>query len=226
MLTVTALLAASRPPFVAPLDKQGEADRCKQSFARGMPSDHFALLNAYDAWEAAGRQGGPGASYAFARRNFLSDGALRTAREVRVQYVALLADTGLIATRRSPGRASSVDGAAGPSRHADSWPVVRACLLAGLYPSVLRVEPAGGGGGKGKGRGRPLRLFAREHGWVKVHPASVLASRAVTPAHRWLVYAEMVRTATGYATPLDRVHVPSLAPSTPTVARRSPHIPT
>ena len=178
-----------------------------------MPSDHFALLNAYNAWEAAGRQGGPGASYAFARRNFLSDGALRTAREVRTQYVALLADAGLIATRRSPDRASSVDGAAGPSRHADSWPVVRACLLAGLYPSVLRLEPAGGGGGKGKGRGRPLRLFAREHGWVKVHPASVLASRAATPAHRWLVYAEMVRTATGCASPNanSRVRDPSTA---------------
>ena len=48
-----------------------------------------------------------------------------------------------------------------------------------------------------QGRPRPPRLFSREHGMVKLHPASVLTAAGAQMSHRWLVFAEMVRTATG-----------------------------
>lgn len=40
-------------------------------------------------------------------------------------------------------------------------------------------------------------MFARELGWVKMHPASVLASGGSRVEKRWLVYANMVRTPSG-----------------------------
>ena len=56
MLTITALLGASRPPFVAPIDKLAMADASKREFADGAPSDHLAFLRAYEGWVAARRR--------------------------------------------------------------------------------------------------------------------------------------------------------------------------
>lgn len=47
-----AVMMAYRDPFVLPMrqDLQAQADRAKAAFARGVPSDHFVLLGAYEAY--------------------------------------------------------------------------------------------------------------------------------------------------------------------------------
>ena len=92
-----------------------------------------------------------------------------------------------------------------------SLQVVRACLVAGLYPNVVRVEEGkpkkGGGGGPGGvgGKTGPPKLFAQvqlsngrsEEQAVQIHPCSVNFNcpRFESP---WLVYAEMVSTSAVY----------------------------
>ena len=114
-----------------PLEHKDKADRAKRRFANGEPSDHKAILEAYNGWLDACRRG---ESRDFCWRNFLSEQTLRLVRDMREQYRDLLHTCGLIGSKDDK-RVKEVTSAV------DDWGVVKAVLVAGLYPNLIRIDP-------------------------------------------------------------------------------------
>jgi len=111
---------------------------------------------------------------------------------MREQYAELLKDADLIAPSRYSSFSSSrpsVD--TFEDRHAHSWQVVNACLVAGLYPNLVRIDP----------RKRSSKFVSKhsETGIVKLHPSSVNSKEWGSDywTHRWAVYFEKVKTEGG-----------------------------
>ncbi|GBG33120.1 ATP-dependent RNA helicase [Hondaea fermentalgiana] len=179
ILTLTAILS-QRTIFVAPLQSKEAADKAKAAFANGYPSDHMAMLNAYMQWEDAEkyRQGKD-----FAWRNFLNHNQLLMARDIREQYLTLLRDARLV----SAGHGSNAIDAR-LNRNANEWAVVKACLLAGLYPHVGRLDI----------KRRRALIFIKGLPTVKAHPGSVNAkTQGAEWQHRWVAFHDKVMTAGG-----------------------------
>lgn len=211
--TICAMLSL-RGVFVTATDSRSKADARKRAFAKGYSSDHMAMLNAFREWEAAEREA-PRAGQGFCRENLLNHAQLVQAREIKEQYIDIIRDAGLLRKEQGqawpPPRGSSgledeeggeqddaskvsarrrdVDGtAAFLNAHASSWAVVKACLCAGLYPNVARVDMGP----------RHASLFIKNLGAVSPHPGSVSAGAPATAwRHRWAVYNEMARTTGG-----------------------------
>ena len=180
MLTITAVLS-HRTPFVMPLDKQFEADRAKLRFSQGAYSDHRAFVEAYQAWLREERRGN---GFHFARHNFLSGSVLKMVRDIREQFRSLLEPTGLVAAI-----GSSADGGLKRLGADQEWELVKALLVAGLYPNLCRVD---------EGRHRhKTRFFTRENGKVDLHPASVNSKHNEWSVQRWVTYFDKQRTQGG-----------------------------
>jgi HrpA-like RNA helicase len=176
VLSICALLS-HRNPFVLPLHAKDAADRAKRNFAGGRPSDHAALLGAFEQWSRAERAG-RGAQFSW--DHYLSGPTLKMCAQIREQFRTLLLDAGLLA-KPPPGRADALgapppapaakrpkdDGAGSregdENRHAGCWGVVKSCLAAGLCPNLIRVDS----------KGRRSKFLTAEHGHVKLHPGSV-----------------------------------------------------
>ena len=56
------------------------------------PSDHLAVVRAFDGWQQAFREGGSDAAAAYCRKNYLSSTALYEIRALREQYLKCLED--------------------------------------------------------------------------------------------------------------------------------------
>mmetsp|Transcript_34477 Transcript_34477/g.55926 ORF Transcript_34477/g.55926 Transcript_34477/m.55926 type:complete len:354 (-) Transcript_34477:32-1093(-) len=118
---------------------------------------------------------------------------MRMIEQMREQYAELLKDADLI----DPSRFSSFSSSLRPridvfeDRHAHSWQVVHACLVAGLYPNMVRIDP----------RKRSSKFVSKhsETGLVKLHPSSVNSKEWGSEywTHRWAVYFEKVKTEGG-----------------------------
>ena len=90
------------------------------------------------------------------------------------------------------------------NRHSKNVRLLKACLVAGLYPNVARVESAGNRGGRSNniisGSNQPppkLKYLAEDTGkeaLIQIHPSSINAKAKQFPT-RWLVYHERVQTA-------------------------------
>eukprot|EP00850_Spirogloea_muscicola_P021523 SM000252S09075 [mRNA] locus=s252:79854:86589:- [translate_table: standard] len=169
-LTIAAALS-HREPFVLPVDRKEAADEAKRRFSLGTRSDHVALLQAYDGWMRAKRQGNE-RSYCW--DNFLSQPALQMISTMRLQFFDLLSDIGFV---------DRVAGIQEYNRLGTDLEAVRAVLVAGLFPSVAQI----------KRKGRRVEFFTREDGRVAPHPSSVNA-REGDFREPWLVYGEKVKT--------------------------------
>jgi ATP-dependent RNA helicase DHX57 len=89
-------------------------------------------------------------------------------------------------------------------RNATTGRVVKAALVAGFYPQVVRVQhpetrfvQTAGGTVEKEGEGRKMKYFCRDIGRVFMHPSSVnlQVGKYESP---WLVYSERVETARVY----------------------------
>jgi hypothetical protein len=154
-----------------PLDKMSAADEAKKRLAGSEPSDHWALLMAYEGWRQAKASGG---EWRFCRANYLSATTLAMAHDFRKQFLDLLKDAQLVSE------------AADVNQRAGCWGVVKAALCAGLYPNLIRVDFK-------KNR---CSYFTKENGNVKLHPASV-NSKERHWDRRWLMYHEKIKTPGG-----------------------------
>lgn len=212
ILTIASSLGF-RNPFVLPFGKKAEADKSKASFAGGRLSDHAAFINAFNQWKRAG--GGGGRDYysdAFAARNFISSSAMRMIEEMRQQFLDILCDAGFI-NRRIRQRKLFTDAVL--NANADNWPVVKGVLVAGLSPSICRVD---------FGRSRKS-LFTRNDGRVKAHPSSTMSTRQNLISHRWAVYYEKLKSTSVFLLDITEVSPMALClfggtPSVCEVSRR------
>lgn len=84
VLTIAASLT-HRSPFVMPLERRQEADEARRRFADGAASDHWALLNAVNAFQEMRAARRFGELRSWCSRNFVTYGTLELICNLRLQ---------------------------------------------------------------------------------------------------------------------------------------------
>jgi HrpA-like RNA helicase len=194
---IIASSLAFRSPFFSPFDKRAEADAVKKSF--DPTSDHMTVLQAYLGWQAS-RKEGRGAEREYLHENFLSRNTLGMIDKMKNQFQRLLTEVGFY-SRRDHGRFNE---------NATNLPLVKAILVAGLYPNVVKIEAPkskprkkGRGGGGGSGGGAPKLKTCKlwdansKEEMVALHPSSVLYGQSDF-TQPFLVFHEKVKTSQVY----------------------------
>lgn len=180
VLTIVSALSV-KDPFVLPgLDTEQLSSRnTRNHFSCDSSSDHMILLRVFQLWNESralkrDRQ--------FCHDNFISSGSMQMICGVRSQILGHLRSVGLI-QHRAPGNIHELN------RHSDNWAVVKACLTAGLYPNVSRIDRQGG------------QLKSRMDDKLMTHKSSVLKLKSqkkdgalVELPSDWIVFGEKSRT--------------------------------
>uniref|UniRef100_UPI00358E29D8 3'-5' RNA helicase YTHDC2-like n=1 Tax=Myxine glutinosa TaxID=7769 RepID=UPI00358E29D8 len=133
VLTIACSLA-HREPFLLPSQssQRHTAWACRRNFAANTCSDHMVLLRAFQAWQKAYAEGW---ERAFCERNYLSQGTMEMIIGMRAQLLGQLRASGFVRGRGGGDiRELNVN--------SDNWAVVKAALVAGLYPNVAHVNRA------------------------------------------------------------------------------------
>lgn len=117
-------------------------------------SDHLALVNAYDQWQAVYAKHGADAAWRFCKERFLSFNVLNDMRALREHFRAYLSHTGFINLHNSAlseAEGAELDAELLPEvlqrtdnadTHMDSRTIealVKCVLCAGLYPNIVRL---------------------------------------------------------------------------------------
>ncbi|NXE12881.1 YTDC2 helicase, partial [Lophotis ruficrista] len=186
ILTIACTLAY-RDPFVLPTlaSQKRAAMLCRKRFTAGTFSDHMALLRAFQAWQKARSDGW---ERAFCEKNFLSQATMEIIVGMRTQLLGQLRASGFV---RARGGADIRD----VNTNSENWAVVKAALVAGMYPNLVHVDREN------------LVLTGPKEKKVRFHPTSVLSqpqNKKIPPANGqaaaiqalptdWLIYDEMSR---------------------------------
>ncbi|XP_063175955.1 3'-5' RNA helicase YTHDC2 isoform X2 [Chroicocephalus ridibundus] len=186
ILTIACTLAY-RDPFVLPAlaSQKRAAMLCRKRFTAGTFSDHMALLRAFQAWQKARSDGW---ERAFCEKNFLSQATMEIVIGMRTQLLGQLRASGFV---RARGGADIRD----VNTNSENWAVVKAALVAGMYPNLVHVDR------------ESLVLTGPKEKKVRFHPTSVLSQpqyKKIPPANGqaaavqalptdWLIYDEMTR---------------------------------
>ncbi|XP_041567027.1 3'-5' RNA helicase YTHDC2 isoform X3 [Taeniopygia guttata] len=186
VLTIACALAY-RDPFVLPTlaSQKRAAVLCRKRFAAGTFSDHMVLLRVFQAWQKARSDGW---ERAFCEKNFLSQATMQIIVGMRAQLLGQLRASGFV---RARGGADIRD----VNTNSENWAVVKAALVAGMYPNLVHVDR------------ESLVLTAPKEKKVRFHPTSVLSQpqyKKILPVNDqtaavqalptdWLIYDEMMR---------------------------------
>ncbi|RMB97066.1 hypothetical protein DUI87_26349 [Hirundo rustica rustica] len=166
VLTIACALAY-RDPFVLPTlaSQKRAAMLCRKRFTAGTFSDHMVLLRAFQAWQKARSDGW---EKAFCEKNFLSQATMQIIVGMRTQLLGQLRASGFV---RARGGADIRD----VNANSENWAVVKAALVAGMYPNLVHVDREN------------LVLTAPKEKKVQFHPTSVLSQ----PQYKKLVVVDV-----------------------------------
>lgn len=156
MITLGAA-ASQRPLFINPLSERSTIDRIRKQFAGPSGSDHIMLLRAFDKARQATARGGLEAYNMFGQ-NYIHRGAFKNIDLTARDIVDILTKAGLLESQQV--ETTLQYGGRKMNQNSGSEALVKALLVAGLYPNIgLRTRP---------------RMFqtAGEKG-AKLHPSSV-----------------------------------------------------
>ncbi|KAM9693599.1 3'-5' RNA helicase YTHDC2 isoform 3-T5 [Trichechus inunguis] len=186
ILTIACTLAY-RDPFVLPTQpsQKRAAMLCRKRFTAGTFSDHMALLRAFQAWQKARSDGW---ERAFCEKNFLSQATMEIIIGMRTQLLGQLRASGFVRARGG-GDIRDVN------TNSENWAVVKAALVAGMYPNLVHVDREN------------VVLTGQKEKKVRFHPTSVLSQpqyKKIPPVNGqaaaiqalptdWLIYDEMTR---------------------------------
>ncbi|KAA0717455.1 putative ATP-dependent RNA helicase YTHDC2 [Triplophysa tibetana] len=186
ILTIACTLA-HREPFVLPsqASQKRMAMLCRKRFSANTFSDHMALLRAFQAWQKARSDGW---ERSFCEKNFLSQATMEIIVGMRTQLLGQLRATGFVRARGG-GDIRDVN------LNSENWAVVKAALVAGMYPNLINVN-----------RDNHTLMGSKEKK-VRLHPNSILSQpqyKKIPPANGqtaaveslptdWLIYDEMTR---------------------------------
>ncbi|OEU15996.1 P-loop containing nucleoside triphosphate hydrolase protein, partial [Fragilariopsis cylindrus CCMP1102] len=192
-LTIAATLSY-RNPFMSPISAREEADRAKMTFATAQ-SDHLTVLNAYKQVDAMGKS-----RYDFCRENFLSIKTIQTIAGLKRQFLELLSAAGFVRPNLRNDE----------NEFEKSLPLLKALLVAALFPQIVIVDDGKSSSGK-KGGGGGMTLKARVEDGEKqeemaLHPSCITGKAKGALSSKYLVYHERVKTTRVYirdATPVS-----------------------
>ncbi|KAI1296281.1 hypothetical protein EDD11_007419 [Mortierella claussenii] len=183
-ILVVASCMSVKSPFVSPMDKRDEAQTKKMQFATAK-SDLLTAWKAYDTWE---KLKGNGASRSelksFCEENFLSTNTLFEIQNLKSQYLEVLDTIGFTSrdASRSQNRRRSERGSSPQDNvHSDNMALVKAIILSGLYPNVIKIKMPDAkfdkmiaGAVERETVTKEIRLFTKDDGRVFLHPSSIL----------------------------------------------------
>lgn len=129
VLSIVAILSMGDNVFVLPI-KPADRFKCHQvrrSLGENSVSDHFVLLKIFQLWMNLRRNNMN--DRRFCEENFVSSTSMEHVKGIRQQISSYLQSSGLLKANASVLNANS-----------SKWAVVKACLCAGLYPNVARID--------------------------------------------------------------------------------------
>lgn len=171
-----------RDPFLINSDVRSK-NRCNETrkrLAGNTFSDHNALLNAYLEWDLA-KQTGKARSWC--NRNNVSHSTMEMICGMKSQVLNHLKKSGFMKAKTGGYNSNTYNQY---NCNSNNWSIVKACLVAGLYPNVARYDRVAG----------QLRTFHESR--VRIHPGSVCADlnkkiKTGGLPSEWCVYTEMTR---------------------------------
>ncbi|KAK7289786.1 hypothetical protein RIF29_03730 [Crotalaria pallida] len=166
ILTVAAGLSV-RDPFLSPLDKKDLAEAAKSQFSHDH-SDHLAVVRAYEGWKDA-EMDLIGHEYCW--NNFLSAQSMKAIDALRIEFLSLLKDIGLVDSNTTSCNTWSYE-----------VHLIRAAICYGLYPGICFVVH----------NEKSFSLKTMEDGQVLLHSNSVNARETKIP-YPWLVFNEKIK---------------------------------
>ncbi|RXN23652.1 putative ATP-dependent RNA helicase YTHDC2 isoform X1 [Labeo rohita] len=186
ILTIACTLA-HRDPFVLPAQaaQKRAAMLCRKRFTANTFSDHMALLRAFQAWQKARSDGW---ERAFCEKNFLSQATMEIIVGMRTQLLGQLRATGFVRARGG-GDIRDVN------QNSENWAVVKAALVAGMYPNLIHVDRHSRtlmGSKEKKVRFHPMSVLSQPQ-YKKIPPANGQAAAVESLPTDWLIYDEMTR---------------------------------
>ncbi|XP_028912181.1 3'-5' RNA helicase YTHDC2 isoform X2 [Ornithorhynchus anatinus] len=186
ILTIACTLAY-RDPFLLPnkASQRRAVMLTRKRFSAGTFSDHMALLRAFQAWQKSRADGW---ERAFCAKHFLSQASLEIIIGMRTQLLGQLRASGFV-------RARGLGDIRDVNTNSENWAVVKAALVAGMYPNVVHVDK------------EYLELTGAKEKKFRFHPNSVLSQthyRKIPPANGhiksvqalptdWLIFDEVTR---------------------------------
>ncbi|CAJ1070962.1 '-5' RNA helicase YTHDC2 isoform X2 [Xyrichtys novacula] len=182
VLTIACTLAY-RDPFILPAQSSQSraALYCRKRFTSNTFSDHMALLRAFQSWQKACTDGW---ERSFCEKNFLSQATMDMILGMRTQLLGQLRAIGFV---RARGHNDIRD----MNLNSENWGVVKAALVAGMYPNLVHVNP------------ETAQLSSNREKKVIFHPTSILSPNSnkepdslrssKTLPTDWLIYDEMSR---------------------------------
>ncbi|KAF8265784.1 P-loop containing nucleoside triphosphate hydrolase protein [Lactarius quietus] len=166
ILTIAACLS-SKPVFLNPMDKRDEATAARARFATEK-SDILTDAHAYDECRRIHREESPRAMRTFCEDNYISATTIRDIKALRDDIFSALQSAGLVP--------------AAPDAHAHEPELLKALLLAALYPRVacialprraVKYTRVAGGTVEREAGANEWRATDMRGARVWVHPASV-----------------------------------------------------
>ncbi|XP_017315800.1 3'-5' RNA helicase YTHDC2 isoform X2 [Ictalurus punctatus] len=186
ILTIACMLSY-REPFVLPAQasQKRAAMLCRRCFSANTFSDHMALLRAFQAWQKARSDGW---ERSFCEKNFLSQATMEIIIKMRTQLLGQLRAIGFV-------RARGCSDIRDVNQNSENWAVVKAALVAGMYPKLICVDRDNQtlrGAKEKKVRFHPTSILSQPQ-YKKIPPANSQAAAVQALPTDWLIYDEMTR---------------------------------
>lgn len=159
IVTIVSALSV-KDPFNLPMGDEGHRIQAvKKNFADDSLSDHIMLLHTYNEWV---KRKHAKCERQFSHENMISNGNMEMIDGVRRLIIGHLQMMGIGSNERNSRMASSLNCNSGKVA------IIMACLTAGLYPNVCRLDP------------RTKRITAKYERKLMPHLSSVLRNRTST----------------------------------------------
>lgn len=157
IVTIVSALSV-KDPFNLPMGDEGHRIQAiKKSFADGSLSDHIMLLNTYDEWA---KKKHSKSERQFSHDKMISNGNMEMIHGVRKLIMGHLQVVGIYSNDYNGRMPRSFNA------NSDKLAVIMACLTAGLYPNVCRLD------------GRRNRINSKYDRKLLPHLSSVLRNRS------------------------------------------------
>nr|XP_015209820.1 PREDICTED: putative ATP-dependent RNA helicase DHX30 [Lepisosteus oculatus] len=184
LLSITACL--TRDPFTSSLVHRAQVTQAKAVLSGSSCSDHLGFSRAVQGWRAALQERSPVARRQYLEEYSLSQNSLRFIQGLIQQFSENLYDAFMVSHPSECVQLSSQY-----NQYSKEDELVKAVLLAGLYPNLIQVR-------KGKvtkqGKFRPNSLVLRSRsGPVLLHRSSVNRNAEDFPT-RWLTFFTAVKS--------------------------------
>uniref|UniRef100_A0A8C7IKX9 RNA helicase n=1 Tax=Oncorhynchus kisutch TaxID=8019 RepID=A0A8C7IKX9_ONCKI len=184
LLSVTACL--TRDPFHNSMQNRALVSKAKEDLGGSSYSDYLVFSRAVLGWRSVQQERDRETRQDYLNRYTLSGAGLRFINGLTSQFSENLLEAGLVERSADCQRSSSLY-----NQHSHQDELVKAVLLAGLYPNLIQVKR----GAVTKGRFRPNSLsFRTQSGPVLIHRSSVNRCVLSQFPSRWLTFFSAIKS--------------------------------